>query len=64
MKHAAQMTKPAEMVKNQYYSGEEYERYQKDLQKKQGEEYRDFLTKVGSILSPCHEKFKPLVITL
>lgn len=41
------MTKPAEVVRNQYYSGEDYEKYQKELQKKQGEEYRDFLNKVG-----------------
>lgn len=41
------MTKPTEVVRNQYYSGEDYEKYQKELQKKQGEEYRDFLNKVG-----------------
>lgn len=42
----ANMGKPAEVVRNQYYSSEDYEKFQKELQKKQGEEYRDFLSKV------------------
>lgn len=40
-----QMGKPAEVVKNPYYSSDDYEKFQREIQRKQGEEYRDFLAK-------------------
>lgn len=46
MRHQQQMSKPAELVKNPYYSSDDYEKFQREIQRKQGEEYRDFLAKV------------------
>ncbi|XP_053394542.1 uncharacterized protein LOC123524695 isoform X7 [Mercenaria mercenaria] len=39
-----QQSKPAEVVKNPFYSSDDYEKFQKELQRKQGEEYREFLS--------------------
>ncbi|XP_053394568.1 bromodomain-containing protein 4-like isoform X33 [Mercenaria mercenaria] len=44
-----QQSKPAEVVKNPFYSSDDYEKFQKELQRKQGEEYREFLSQLPSI---------------
>ncbi|XP_060551910.1 trichohyalin-like isoform X26 [Ruditapes philippinarum] len=37
--------KPAEIVKNPFYSSDDYEKFQKELKKKQEKEYSEFLSK-------------------